>query len=469
MKIVRLSAWIAASVMAMACGQEEEEIRDLQQIYHTGEALMARWDMEEPDIQYDQASDIFTFTFLTASADNYDAGMITSFWDVRCKDTLDGVNKEISHPMILDGNNLDSGAAPNLKMESVNVDELTGSTDQGTKLLPQMKFKIDTVLFVDTLQDNAYDAQPLYIVGDASGRVEFCVRNGIGYTTTPEMDGSTFTSGYQEVNFIETLVIIEYDLSAGFDVDAFQVGPKDRQGTTQQEDYSDSLEAYLCIGSQSPEYDASVHADEFNTVENNSVVSYYIPKKLTGYEDGGANKFNQGALINICIKVKDEYLYEGLRLDGIDRFDFLRTSPQAVLASQGLPDTLVQECIVGKAPSPNFLTSYNHNSCINVPVCDFASVLFAQFYATPGLVSGDGQAQLRFYNDGQRRGLREKHELPQLQNQRRLQGSSSVMVEIPVSGPDASTRPPLKTAGSVSPGKTFTASALALVCTLLLV
>lgn len=70
--------------------------------------------------------------------------------------------------------------------------------------------------------------------GDRYGEMKMCVRTSLGYTS----------GTYQEVNFIESLITIRYDLTAGFCVDAFAVEPKERLETTTTKEYG--LEAWLC-------------------------------------------------------------------------------------------------------------------------------------------------------------------------------------------------------------------------------
>lgn len=434
-----LSTFLASMSMAAAV-----QDRGLQQIESTGTALKARWEMAEPTINYDGTTDVFTFTFGTASADNYDAGLTTSYWDERCKDTADGVNREIGYPLIRDPD------------PTITVSPVLKMVTSGASTKPTLEFKISTTDFVETTNDITYAANPVYkIDSPTTGNAEtvFCIRNGLGYTAAPGTT-TTFTNSasYQEVNYIETLVIIQYDLSSGFDVAAFQVEPKDREGVTEAENYSDALEAYLCVGPQTPGYDES--SDAVVTTYNGD--DFTIPTPLTAYAKGGASKFNQGALINICVRVKDQYATQGLRIDVITDFDFLRGDIQSVVGQ-----AIVQEAIVANAPSPNFLTSFTQSNCYNNVYCDFASVLFAQFYATAGTVEGSGSGTLRFYNQARRLSESGKNGLRRLEEDAGP-GSSEVDISVPVTG-DVEGPGDLKTAGSTSLGATALASVAALV------
>jgi len=289
------------------------------------------------------------------------------------------------------------------------------------------------------------------------GTLNLCLRTSLGYSFGNPVN-------FQEVNFIETLIRVDYDLSAGFCVDAFSVAPKDRELLTVSESYSDALLAYLCIASQHPEYQPSLHMENV-TLSDGSTDSRPYP--LTDYNDPnninspGTKKFNQGALINVCVKVKDEYIVEGVVLNGITSFSWLRTGEstydQDVSGNRQGDDTINQAAIVSGAPSTNFLTSYVNLNCVDETNCDFASVLYAQFYNTDGTVTGEGDANLKFA----RRRLGEDDET----DGRRLQedpGTSAMDISIGVVAPtnDFGT---LKTAGGFSPAATAFATVVAIV------
>ena len=397
-----------ASLLATMASASQE--RGLQAFGDAGD-LFERWDMTEPRIEYDTASDVFTFTFMTASEDNYDAGLEETFWNPDCMPaTAAAIGVTVGLPHIQD--DADPTALPTLTMETVTLD------DGSTASRPQMTFKISPVDFSNTGPSGTYT------LGAGTATIDFCIRSSLGYTTAPA------GVGYQEVNFIETLVKIEYDMSAGFEVEAFSVAPKDRELTTISETYEDALEAYLCIASQHPEYDAATHLETVTLPDG--VTSHTRPKRLTDYNAvGGTKKFNQGALINVCVKVKDEFILQGILLNGLTSFSWVRsggsTFDQDVGGSGSGGNTITQPAIVASNPAGNFLTSYNSAPCIDSTYCDFASVLFAQFYNTPGTVSGSGDANLKF---ARRRRLGES-------NGRQLQedpGSAALDLSVDVNG-----------------------------------
>eukprot|EP00535_Pseudo-nitzschia_heimii_P013333 CAMPEP_0197198322 /NCGR_PEP_ID=MMETSP1423-20130617/33312_1 /TAXON_ID=476441 /ORGANISM="Pseudo-nitzschia heimii, Strain UNC1101" /LENGTH=806 /DNA_ID=CAMNT_0042652153 /DNA_START=148 /DNA_END=2568 /DNA_ORIENTATION=+ len=329
------------------------------------------------------------------------------------------------------------------------------------------------------------------------GSLKLCLRSSLGYAYS---NPSGTVTTYQEVNFIESLITIDYDMTSGFCVDAFAVAPKEKQLTTISEDYDDAIIAYLCIGPQHPEYNDLIHLESI-TLDNGVV--YDRPKQLTAYDASNGpsgKKFNQGALINVCVQVKDEFAAQDIVLKELQTFDWVRTGGTTFKFNQGAlinvcvqvkdefaaqdivlkelqtfdwvrtggttfdssigggtgANTINQPAISNSSPAGNWLTSYNSASCLNEYWCDFASVLFAQFYNTDGTVSGTGDATLQFKT--RRRRLGEEGE------QRRLQddpGAAGMDISIDVAG-EVEGPGDLKTAGGASKTIAF-ASAVAFV------
>jgi len=411
----------------------EQQNRGLQEQYSNAGDLAARWDMSEPTINYAPDDDKFTFTFMVASSDNFNEGLVESFWNPDCMpaEAL-VVGIPIGVPLIQSVT--DATLLPELIM-----------TDFGAGVMkPQMEFKIDPASF------STAGLTDTYTTTTGTAVIDFCIRSSLGYTLNP--GSNTDPGNYQEVNFIETLVQVSYDMAAGFEVEAFAVAPKDRQLTTIEESYEDALTAYLCIGPQNPIFDATTHM-ETRTLDNGEV--YDTPYELTAYnaDNGPSGKaFSQGSLINVCIRVKDEFATQDIVLKDLLSFSWVRaggTTFDSSIGGGGGTDTITQAAIVSSAQAPNYLTSFAAGSCVNEYWCDFSSVLFAQFYNTDGSVGGEGDASLQFKT--RRRRLGEEQE------QRRLQegpGSAGMDMSIDVVG---ETEGPgdLKTAGGASKATIF--------------
>ena len=108
------------------------------------------------------------------------------------------------------------------------------------------------------------------------------------------------------------------------------------------------------------------------------------------------------------MRVKEEFASQNIVLKELTEFSWTRsgdsTFNRAIGGGDGA-DTITQVAIEGSVAAGNYLTSYDPASCLNEYSCDFASVLFAQFYNTPGSVTGTGDAILQFQTPGSGRRL----------------------------------------------------------------
>ena len=178
--------------------------------------------------------------------------------------------------------------------------------------------------------------------GDVTAQVVFCVRFGL------------YTDGFaEEVNFLETVITLDVDLSDGFEIASIAVEPKDKLVRTAAQAYQ--VEGYVCT-------DQETQGD------------------LTAIR-------NQGAQIRVCVRPDEEARNDGIYMRRIDSFEWRRDSPApitqaAVESGQAASNTLTDLfCEPGEL------------------VCNFVSILFASFYATPGAVTGSGVASMQFGGD----------------------------------------------------------------------
>jgi hypothetical protein len=199
--------------------------------------------------------------------------------------------------------------------------------------------------------------------GQASAEIRFCMRFGLW--TTEEMVNTPV-----EVNFLETLVTLTVDLTDGFEIGAINVEPKDRLVRT-------ANQAYEVVGYECKD-DAQFTA-------------------FTDAEKGRPR--NQGEIINVCVKPEEEAKTDGIYMRSVDEFTFLRG------------DTIRQSAIEENQAAGNLLTTYTPTDCRGAEVCRFSTILFAQFYATPGTVAGEGTASMQFGNSKNRRQLRADRDL----------------------------------------------------------
>ena len=267
------------------------------------------------------------------------------------------------------------------------------------------------------------------------GLMKMCLRTSLGYTNAA-------TNIFQEVNFIETLIKIRYDLTAGFCVDTFAVEPKERVEYTGSKSYG--LDAWLC--------DPDVQ-------EYDETLDRTLPKKIVSYDTDATNTdgdtFKQGSLINVCVASDQATHDDGVVIKALTDFKWLRNEPVVV----------EQEAIANSAASLNFLTSYNPTECSGKEWCTFASVLFADFYSSPGSVVGNGNADLEFVTT--RRKLRGVEEEGRQLQDADADAPSPFDLSVSVSGIDDGPGA-IRTAGGTSFGLSSLASAVALVVAALL-
>ena len=234
-----------------------------------------------------------------------------------------------------------------------------------------------------------------------------CVRTSLGYNGVANDTFSLqeqITAGFKEVNFIESLITIKYDLSAGFCVLSFNVEPKERLETT-ADGGAFGVIAYLCDLSQN-----QTRTNPYRVLPAEINATYYAGLS----DESNATYFNQGALITVCIAPDDESYEDDILMSGISHFNWKRNDLNLTAGnstSDGTPDSVAgdylfygsnpqiyQEAISSGNPSGNSLTSFINADCFHAEYCHFSSVLFADFYLSRGVVFGEGSARLMFRN-----------------------------------------------------------------------
>jgi len=227
--------------------------------------------------------------------------------------------------------------------------------------------------------------------GAVGASIVFCVRFGL----------NTLGDSPVEVNFLESVVTLNIDLSAGFSIDDINVTPKDQLINTAATTYT--VEGYMCQqGSDTPVVDATT-------------------------------ALSQGSLITVCIKPDADGIADGIKMRAVDSFEWTR-------------DATAQAAIESGVAAGNLLTSFDETACAGGDYCQFSSILFAAFYASKGQVSGNGVASMQF---GTRR-LSEGSGLRALQEQEAAATSEfdlAVQLEAADDGPAA-----LQTAAGASAG-----------------
>jgi hypothetical protein len=96
---------------------------------------------------------------------------------------------------------------------------------------------------------------------------------------------------------------------------------------------------------------------------------------------------NQGAQIRVCVRPDAEARSDGIYMRRIDSFTWTRDSPVSI----------TQTAVENGLAASNTLTDLFCEP--GELVCNFVSILFASFYATPGAVAGSGVASMQFGGD----------------------------------------------------------------------
>ena len=249
------------------------------------------------------------------------------------------------------------------------------------------------------------------VAGQASAAIRFCMRFGLW--TTAEMGVTTPV----EVNFLETLVTLTVDLTDGFEIGAINVAPKNRLVRTANQAYE--VRGYEC------------NANNF--------------EELTGADKDRPR--NQGEIIHVCVTPEAEAITDGIFMRSVDKFEFTRGT------------TIRQSAVEDNTPAGNLLTTYTPADCEGALVCRFSTILFAQFYATPGQVSGAGTASMQFGGTA-RRQLRAERDLQAADSA----GAAEFDLNFEVAQAEAQSD---SGAGSTSMGVAMTMAAFAAVAALL--
>ena len=217
-----------------------------------------------------------------------------------------------------------------------------------------------------------------------------CLRYGLW--SGPETDENAI-----EVNYRETILTIDIDLSKGFEFVGVNVIPSeidgDKGNIADREGYA--VDGYLC----------------------DPITYEKIPSK----------GFSQGEFIAICSILSGSAEADGVFLKGVDYFYWTR---EFMLG--GIPTTTIQYAIKDGVVA-NMLTEYNCPP--GARFCFFRTMLFADFFTTPGTVYGTGQVSMQFGGiDERRHRLAEKPNLRSLQQQQQEAnvGSSGLSIAIPV-------------------------------------
>lgn len=322
------------------------------------------WNLDDPSVSL--TGDRLTLTYASSGSSLFKPGenLVSEFYSSTCKGSAEYV--------IPNGAITDNGVHPYPSMNDGNV---------------MLGFDVDTTAVVS--DENLYDG--------ANYKVTFCVRTMLGYGGDEAIPSLSYaeqeTYGFQEVNFIETIIEISYDLESDFGLSPVTIESEPKVATKLNQS-AFALAVWLC--------DLS---DEASLAEGEMPPPIPITQK-----------FSQGSLISVC--VAPEGAPPNLKMSHIDNFVWKR---QVGVLSGNIPEMVEQYAVQGGTASPDKLSTYL--GCLGEHYCSITTLIKAAFYqkvddGTDGQASGTGLAVTMF----SRRRLGAEYETDA--NDRLLQGES---------------------------------------------
>lgn len=419
MKFLALSSILGLATFASVSASEDRELS----------ALLTKWNLVDPGVGYNNVTNAFVFDFAKVRAT--DVLQSASLYDYNCKD--DGTNtyteKEIANG---NGATITLDPDPNSKV-SLDIDTAVLVKDSS------LYYSIDQNFLDNTVGSKGFST-PLSTDDIGGGFMALCLRYGIG---------STVNSVYKEVNFIETLIEIKYDLTAGITVAGFGVAPKEKVVTTQQK-AAYNLVAYLC----SP--------TEVTKTIGTGTRTFMVPQEYTA-----VSNYNQGALITICIFPDDAAIDDGILMTDITLFEWTRMFGATEVKQKVLPLPNGNGLSLSTEMLPNPLVGGGTGHVYY----QIESILFAEFYKSTGSVTGNGLATLGFQSTRRRmlKGADDNDSEISEEALRRLQDGTEAEFDVSVDLTEGAEGPgALRTAGGASVGVTFLATVAAVVSAALL-
>ena len=313
---MKLLSLLLAAVAMVATSIAQEESRELATLAQT-------WNISEPTFTYSSLSfdlDYVVSGFILDSMAGY------SMWDTGCKEGGNTVpSTELAVVKSLD---------PSWTTQNANLQR--------------------TIALNITVNPSTISKAPIYKEGknganQTIANISFCVRFSLD---TPPSVTPTI-----EVNFLETLVTLNVDLTNGFSIGSINVAPKQKLTKTANQAYH--VEGYQCDAT-----DAQL-----------------TPTQIAATR-------NQGSVIRVCVRPDQTGRNDGIFMRSIDSFSFVRDT------------TVTQDAVVNGAAASNGLTSLDCGA--GYAICSFETILFAAFYTSAGTVAGSGVASMQFGGSARR-------------------------------------------------------------------
>jgi len=335
--------------------------------FASAQTLEQKWNLDDPSYNYDSANKNFELTYLFSdmlpltNANTADQTLATIY----LANSPDSITADDNCKMEGIDNTYATWGTGKLSISeggvTANLDGVSGAIYETKK-----EEKVTITLDTDGIQTDSY----VFSEPDAgTARIAFCVRYGL-YTATPN------TANSYEVNFLESLIVFDINLTAGFDVQGISVAPKDKIKRTANQSYL--LEAFQCTGKP----------DAVNPA----------------VESVGANPFNQGDVITICVQPDATARGDNIYMKRIEEFTYVLMAPESTLLNPVVTSTTQKAIDVNDAtatvPKGEMFGLTNIDNCVGETACVIETILFATFYTRAGTVSGNGRGTMQFGTAG---------------------------------------------------------------------
>jgi hypothetical protein len=232
------------------------------------------------------------------------------------------------------GNLVAVGGALNSRISPIVGDQLDGSGTRSVSI--GVAVQPEGISF----EPNVYEESD--VNGQRAAVITVCIRLSL----------NTPGKASIEVNFLETIVILIAQLTDGFQIEKILVSPKNKLVRTANQAYL--LEAFQC--------------DE-------AFVELSATEKAVARD--------QGTIIRICVRPNADARPDGVKMREVQSLTFSRTDPN-----------VSQVAVEDSRPDVNGLTILTCNA--GDDICMVETILTAQFFGTPSVVTGVGMGSMQF-------------------------------------------------------------------------
>lgn len=313
---------VSQNWMSMTAGQEDDT---------SGETETQLYDISEPFIEKPDGLEV-TLTYKISSLQT-EENIQVEIYDQGCRDNNGDT------PYLVDTDNVLipelSLKAPALVSTTRQAVPSSSSSSSSTAQNLELSITIDP--------DGIVNDSQIYNVDESV--IRFCVRVMV------------FVDGTIEVNYVETVVTIDVDLTDGFAVEETRTAPKERLDKRAM--FRGEVEGYFCDPSN----------------------------QRLEERPGYSIAYTQGTRVRVCIVPTEETRRSGLGLSNIWSFEYQREFDQV--------DDLIQPVVERGLPATNALSEV---SCTS-DLCVIETLLFASYFQSLGPLRGEGIAILKIDGD----------------------------------------------------------------------